>query len=253
MQRRIERTIRKQKRLKAAYEAAGLTDEATAASIRLRRLNEKYRAFSEKAGLPEQRERMKVSYVDDASRKHAAGFLEKRAKSGIMEAEPPKEIPDVQKFSAYRKTSTPIDVTNQYLTSSTPGKGTITYEAGYKIKGHQSEIEMAKWLQRTFGGNVKLLKESDIKGQTSPDFLWNNKFWELKGTTTINGADKLLQHAIKQIQDNPGGVILNILDDMDIPALERQLASRIHRSKATGLDLMMLERGQIIKILRYKK
>ena len=97
VQRRIERTIRKQKRLKAAYEAAGLTDEATAASIRLRRLNDKYRAFSEKAGLPEQRQRMKVSYVDDASRKHAAGFLEKRAKSGIMEAKRSNEVPGVNK------------------------------------------------------------------------------------------------------------------------------------------------------------
>ena len=71
-QRRIEASIRKQKRLKTAYESAGLTDEATTANIRLRRLNEKYRAFSKAAGLPEQRERMKVSYVDDASTKKAA-------------------------------------------------------------------------------------------------------------------------------------------------------------------------------------
>jgi len=84
MQRRIEATIRKQKRLKTAYEAAGLTDKATAANIRLRRLNEKYRAFSKAAGLPEQRERMKVSYVDDASTKKAAELLEKRAESGIL-------------------------------------------------------------------------------------------------------------------------------------------------------------------------
>ena len=63
MQRLIEATIRKQKRLKTAYEAAGLTDKATAANIRLRRLNEKYRAFSKAAGLPEQRERMKVLYL----------------------------------------------------------------------------------------------------------------------------------------------------------------------------------------------
>lgn len=60
MQRRIERTIRKQKRLKTAYEAAGLTKEAQAANIRLRRLNEKYQQFSKAAGLPEQRERMRV-------------------------------------------------------------------------------------------------------------------------------------------------------------------------------------------------
>nr|DAM09546.1 MAG TPA: minor capsid protein [Caudoviricetes sp.] len=59
-QRSIERQIRKQKRLRDAYKAAGLKDDETAANIKLRRLNAKYKAFSEAAGLPEQRERTKV-------------------------------------------------------------------------------------------------------------------------------------------------------------------------------------------------
>lgn len=62
MQRRIERQIRKQKRLKDAYKAAGLKDDETAANIKLRRLNAKYKEFSKAAGMPEQRERMKVLY-----------------------------------------------------------------------------------------------------------------------------------------------------------------------------------------------
>lgn len=62
-QRQIERTIRKLERRKASFEAAGLTTEAQAANIRLWRLNQEYKAFSKKAGLPEQRERMKVLYV----------------------------------------------------------------------------------------------------------------------------------------------------------------------------------------------
>ena len=62
MQRRIERTVRKLKREKSAYKAAGLHEDETAVNIRLRRLNVKYKAFSAAAGLPEQRERMKVLY-----------------------------------------------------------------------------------------------------------------------------------------------------------------------------------------------
>ena len=81
-QRQIERTIRKQKRLKTAFQEAGLKEDAQAANIRLRRLNEKYRQFSKAAGLPEQRERMRLSYVDDASRASAAKRLAKRAESG---------------------------------------------------------------------------------------------------------------------------------------------------------------------------
>ena len=61
-QRKVERTIRKLKREKAAYNAAGLSEKEQAVSIRLRRLNAKYKAFSKRAGLPEQKERLKVLY-----------------------------------------------------------------------------------------------------------------------------------------------------------------------------------------------
>ena len=59
-QRQIERTVRKLKREQAAYKAAGLTDDEQAVSARIRRLNKLYKEFSETAGLPMQRERMKV-------------------------------------------------------------------------------------------------------------------------------------------------------------------------------------------------
>ena len=62
MQRRVEREVRKLKREKAAYKAAGLREEEQAVNIRMRRVNAKYKAFSAAAGLPEQRERMKVLY-----------------------------------------------------------------------------------------------------------------------------------------------------------------------------------------------
>lgn len=62
MQRRVEREARKLKREKAAYKAAGLHKDETAVNIRLQRLNAKYKAFSAAAGLPEQRERMRVLY-----------------------------------------------------------------------------------------------------------------------------------------------------------------------------------------------
>lgn len=62
MQRRVEREVRKLNREKAAYKAAGLREEERTVNIRLRRLNAKYKVFSAAAGLPEQRERMKVLY-----------------------------------------------------------------------------------------------------------------------------------------------------------------------------------------------
>ena len=84
MQRRLEREIRKQKRRKKALEAYGLSDDKKAANARLIRLNKKYREFSKAAGLPEQRERVKVSYVDDKSLAEAERLKDQRAKELVI-------------------------------------------------------------------------------------------------------------------------------------------------------------------------
>ena len=62
-QREIERTIRKLKREQAAFKAAGLSQEEQAIATAIQRLNVKYKEFSKSAGLPEQKERMKVLYT----------------------------------------------------------------------------------------------------------------------------------------------------------------------------------------------
>ena len=92
-QRQIERTVRKLKRRKTAFEAAGLTEDAQAANIRLRRLNQEYRAFSKAAGLPEQRERMKVLYPDGGDVGKTSKPLAKRTESGILNDKGYKGIP----------------------------------------------------------------------------------------------------------------------------------------------------------------
>lgn len=62
MQRRVERQIIKQKKLATAYKASEQKNEYYAAKAKLVRLNAKYKAFSEAAGLPLQWERTKVLY-----------------------------------------------------------------------------------------------------------------------------------------------------------------------------------------------
>lgn len=60
MQRKIERTVRKLERRRAAYNAAGMTGKEEQTGIRIRRLKKKYREFSRAASLPTQTNRMKV-------------------------------------------------------------------------------------------------------------------------------------------------------------------------------------------------
>lgn len=185
--------------------------------------------------------------------------------SGESKAERPK-VPEplepqaastgnVQQTQPQRRGMGPLDVTQEYLNAAAPGQGSITYEDGYQTKNHQDEIKMAQWLLRTFGGDIRLLREAKTESTKRADYMWRNALWELKGAHSINAADKRFQHAIKQIQDNPGGFILNVLEDMDMVTLERQLTRRFYReeSKINALDLMILSKGNLVKVLRYKK
>lgn len=154
-----------------------------------------------------------------------------------------------------RKPPAAKDVTEEYFRRAAPGKGALTYEDGYKTGRHHAEIKIAEWLHSTFGGDITLLKEAKVDSVKRPDYLWNNTLWELKGANSVSAADKRLQHGIKQIKDNPGGVILNVLEDVDIASMERQLTRRFCRpeSEIDTLDLMILSKGNLVKILRYKK
>ena len=60
MQRRLETAMRAQKRKMIGFEAAGDKEAYTAAKAKYRALSAKYKAFSKAAGLPEQRERLRI-------------------------------------------------------------------------------------------------------------------------------------------------------------------------------------------------
>ena len=145
------------------------------------------------------------------------------------------------------------DITQKYLDSATPQKGNLQYSEGYRIGGHQEEISIAGYLHNTFGGDFLLLSESPIKGQVMPDYQWNGRYWELKSAVSVNSADKSMQKAMKQIQENPGGIILNLLQDIDLSVLENQLERRFRRGNLEELDLILLSKGKLVKVLKYKK
>ena len=86
-QRMIERTVRKLKREKLAFDKAGLKDDAVDVSVRIRRLEHEYKAFSKASDLPLQKDRMKVLYTDQAAEEKAVKLRQKRnAESAVREA-----------------------------------------------------------------------------------------------------------------------------------------------------------------------
>ena len=147
----------------------------------------------------------------------------------------------------------PEDVTEEYIRTATPGQGEITYDDGYEVGKHSGEIKTAQWLHDTFGGDIRLLKEAKENDKMTPDYIWRGKCWELKGTGTISGADSHLRRAFKQIQENPGGVIINMNKTVNMTSLEKQLFRRFLRGRIEGVDLMLLRDGELHKVLRCKK
>lgn len=144
------------------------------------------------------------------------------------------------------------DVTAEYAQNATPGQGSVTYDEGYKRGKHKNEIATAEWLHRTFGGDIHVFDEREFS-TVSPDYQWNGKLWELKNTSTATATDNAVKKALKQIQDNPGGIILdygeNKISDMILGIIKR----RIERSRLDTVDVIFFQNGDLVKILRYKK
>lgn len=243
-QRFLERRIRKAKRevlgLKTALDNV---DDAARAGIEaayqkkaalLTKQNAAYRDFCKKNGLHELSDRVSIAKWGrkQAAKARAAGK---------------KKAPEIPKREE-------TDVTAEYGLNAKPGAGVVTIEDGYKIGGHQNEIDTAKWLHDTFGGDITLRKESVDFNQRTPDFTWQGKSWELKDITSLNAADQAVRKGAKQIQDNPGGIVLNLNNhEFDMKALQKTVYNRVQRSDIDTLDVMVLSKGKLKKVLRYKK
>ena len=172
-----------------------------------------------------------------------------------------RERINAQKRAAYeaRKARDPQptglkDVLAEYLDNAQPGTGRVTYEEGYRISHHSEEIKTAQWLHENLGGDIVLLQETGGLFEKTQDFLWRNKGWELKSTTTEKSADSALRSALKQIQDTPGGVILNYNDnDIELDAVLDTVKRRLIRQEQCNADILIVHRNELKAALRYKK
>ena len=146
------------------------------------------------------------------------------------------------------------DVLAEYLSNARPGTGTVTYEDGYHVSHHGEEIKTAQWLHENLGGDIVLLTENGGLYEKTPDFLWRGKGWELKTTTTEKSADSALRSALKQILENPGGVILDYGNNtVSISDIEGIVARRLERQEKCTADILILNHGRLVKAIRYKK
>ena len=145
------------------------------------------------------------------------------------------------------------DVTKEYLYNATPNEGSINYEQGYKKEAHSDEIDMAMLLLETFGGDITLLAEKPEGYMLKrPDYIWNNKKWELKSAGSAKSIDSLLRKAFQQIHDNPGGVIVDMGNCKDsISRIESTIEERVRKSCRFKIDVIIIRNALVEKIVRY--
>ena len=230
-QRSFERQIRHWKREMAALKAA--EQDGSEAAARLRLVSAKYRDFLEQTGLKRQYGRETV---------------------GNGGAETPKKPPSPKPSIAQGNSTTKADVTAEYQQAATPGEGAVTYEDGYDLAQHQQESTVAKWLHDYFGGDIKLLREVNQDGVKTPDFLWNGKLWELKTLTTEKAANSAIRQGLKQIENDPGGIILDYRGrPIDLELLESVICKRLQwKRDRPPLDLMIILSDDDVMIWRYQ-
>lgn len=146
------------------------------------------------------------------------------------------------------------DVTPRYFGKAEPGAGSIKYQENYNRKRHANEINVAQLINSKFGGDITLLNESKQTGIKTPDFLWNDKLWELKTVTTEKAADTALRSGLKQIKENPGGVILDYRGQkVSLEETEKVVDGRMRRGVEGDTDIMIIYTDKKIKVYRYKK
>jgi len=76
----------------------------------------------------------------------------------------------------------------------------------------------------------------------------------LKNITTAKAADNAVRNGLKQIAENPGGIILELGEnEISLSQLQSIVNARIKRTKQRDVDLLVIQKEMLVKALRYKK
>ena len=146
------------------------------------------------------------------------------------------------------------DVRAEYTTYSNPGAGKVSFENGYDKAKYPEEVKTAEWLHDNIGGNIRLLNESGVDGVKRADYLWDGKLWDLKSTTTVKAADAAVRKGMKQIAENPGGIILNYgSNHVPVEEVRSVVSDRVKFSGHGKMDVLILMDEQVAGAFRYSK
>ena len=142
-------------------------------------------------------------------------------------------------------------VKDEYYENAKPREGKFDAPEDREFKNR--EKENMELIYDNFGGDIEALKE--LNSQKNPDYRWKGRFWEEKEPIafTLNAIDRSTHTAVKQIRENPGGIVLDIgKSDMPINVVKSKVYERLRGSANFDCDVMVIRGGQIEDIFRYE-
>lgn len=147
------------------------------------------------------------------------------------------------------------DVKQEYFRSASSSEGKVIIEEGVDRIAEKDAIDNAETISKFFGNDIEVLAEINEPNVKTADYIWKNKLWEQKTVSSANAVDSAVRKALKQIEANPGGIVLDVSNNKDsLNDIYKVLASRIHRRQFDEpIDIILIENKKIVSVIRHKK
>lgn len=157
-------------------------------------------------------------------------------------------------FKSNRVSDSVEDVSLEYFRKSNPRNGKVIPHDGFDAVRRKDDLDTAGWIVKWFGGDVELLKESNLPGELTPDFKWNGEYWEAKTITSKNSIDKQLRKGTKQLGEMKGRIIIDATGrTIEIDEVISEVAYRLPKRARGDVDVIIKEGSLFVKALRYKR
>lgn len=245
-QRQLENIVRKKKRAVQTLEKAGqdIKEAKTKLAIAQKNLNE----FCKNTGLQKDYSRIKTAKYNSTGNKKYDTI--------------PRNTNSKEKKMQY------IDITDEIYNQAKPNRGKIekkkTLEIdgkAYTIDGHnvvykhdERELEVARLLNKTFGGNVKILPNINFpQGIKTPDYLYKGERTDLKRITSKRAND-CVKTALKNKEKQADNFIIdNTAQTVKDEDILKQI-NEIYNSKGFNWinKIYVLKGNKFIKVFKRK-
>ena len=120
-----------------------------------------------------------------------------------------------------------IDVTDEWLKNARPNSHKVREMNYFEINGvkhyvdgkniildySKEEKECALWLEKMFGGEIYLVPRVNYPdGISTPDFIWNNNYWDLK--VVKSSGCRALDNRMRDTRNQSSNFIIDIMNNL---------------------------------------